>query len=125
MKRVHVGAAAAVGVGVGTEGRVERRRRQERAARPRIPTHPMAEMDRDIGSHMFTYDPMESEPPVDACYAEYQRAVAPYTLAIQIASNVAHYWLPTRTADNSRAHLVRVIKPQDTDIRGSYARRPC
>lgn len=56
---------------------------------------PIDEMDRDIESHMFAYDPMEPEPPGDAYYTKYQRAVAPYTLAIQIASNVAHYWLPT------------------------------
>ncbi|RDX48172.1 hypothetical protein OH76DRAFT_1405089 [Lentinus brumalis] len=53
------------------------------------------EMDRDIESHMFSYDPMQPEPAGDAYYEKYKRAVAPYTLAIQIASNVAHYWLPT------------------------------
>ncbi|RPD64199.1 hypothetical protein L226DRAFT_611784 [Lentinus tigrinus ALCF2SS1-7] len=60
-----------------------------------LQTVPIDQMDRDIESHIFAYDPMEAEPPGDAYYTKYQRAVAPYTLAIQIASNVAHYWLPT------------------------------
>ncbi|KAL1944984.1 hypothetical protein VTO73DRAFT_2604 [Trametes versicolor] len=65
------------------------------------------QMDRDI-ELMSTFDPMEVTPedgdameawPEDGnperYYEKYKRATAPYTLAIQIAANVAQYWLPT------------------------------
>ncbi|KAH9852646.1 hypothetical protein C2E23DRAFT_824673 [Lenzites betulinus] len=60
-------------------------------------TVPIDAMDRDI-ELISMFDPMEPEPQgedIHAYYAKYQRAAAPYTLAIQIAANVAQYWLPT------------------------------
>ncbi|KAI0369154.1 hypothetical protein BV20DRAFT_968342 [Pilatotrama ljubarskyi] len=63
-----------------------------------LQTVPIDEMDREV-ELMSTFDPMEPEPQQadvpDAYFAKYQRAAAPYTLAIQIAANVAQYWLPT------------------------------
>ncbi|KAI0654041.1 hypothetical protein C8Q70DRAFT_1142512 [Cubamyces menziesii] len=58
---------------------------------------PIDQMDRDLDL-MSTFDPLEPEPEREepgSYYAKYQRAVAPFTLAIQIASNLAQYWLPT------------------------------
>lgn len=60
-------------------------------------TVPIDHMDRDV-ELISTFDPMEPEPQgedIDAYYAKYKRAASPYTLAIQIAANVAQYWLPT------------------------------
>ncbi|KAI0358030.1 hypothetical protein OH77DRAFT_1421305 [Trametes cingulata] len=64
-----------------------------------LQTVPIDEMDRNV-ELMSTFDPMEPEPQpqegaADAYFDKYRRAAAPYTLAIQIAANVAHYWLPT------------------------------
>lgn len=56
---------------------------------------PIDDMDRDLERHMFAFDPMGSVGDEAAVHAKYRAAVAPYTLAIQIASNVAQYWLPT------------------------------
>ena len=52
------------------------------------------EMDRDLDEHMFDFDPMEQVDP-DKSYEKFKRAAAPYTLAIQIASFLTHFWLPT------------------------------
>ncbi|KAI0642122.1 hypothetical protein C8Q79DRAFT_1113372 [Trametes meyenii] len=56
---------------------------------------PIDQMDRDT-ELMSTFDPMEVAPEDgDGRAAKYRRAAAPYTLALQIAANVAQYWLPT------------------------------
>ncbi|KAI0630548.1 hypothetical protein C8Q77DRAFT_1133756 [Trametes polyzona] len=62
-----------------------------------LQTVPIDQMDRDV-DRMSDFDPLEPEPQgdePDAYYAKYKRAAAPYTLAIQVAANVAQYWLPT------------------------------
>ncbi|OSD04794.1 hypothetical protein PYCCODRAFT_1406971 [Trametes coccinea BRFM310] len=58
---------------------------------------PIDQMDRDLDL-MSPFDPLESEPEGEApaaYYEKYKRAAAPYTLAIQIAANIAQYWLLT------------------------------
>ncbi|KAI9064803.1 hypothetical protein FKP32DRAFT_1757175 [Trametes sanguinea] len=58
---------------------------------------PIDQMDRDLDL-MSPFDPMEPEPQgeePEVYYEKYKRAASPYTLAIQIAANIAHYWLPT------------------------------
>ncbi|KAI8996440.1 hypothetical protein BD414DRAFT_477969 [Trametes punicea] len=62
-----------------------------------LQTVPIDQMDRDLDL-MSTFDPLEPEPQGDGpedFYKKYKSAAAPYTLAIQIAANIAQYWLPT------------------------------
>ncbi|KAI0675704.1 hypothetical protein C8Q78DRAFT_1150133 [Trametes maxima] len=60
-----------------------------------LQTVPIDQMDRDRGL-MSTFDPMEVAPEgEDGRAVKYRLAAAPYTLAIQVAANVAQYWLPT------------------------------
>ncbi|CDO69634.1 hypothetical protein BN946_scf184851.g22 [Trametes cinnabarina] len=62
-----------------------------------LQTVPIDQMDRDL-ELMSTFDPLEPEPQGEdpgIFYEKYKRATAPYTLAIQIAANIAQYWLPT------------------------------
>ncbi|KAI1793512.1 hypothetical protein LXA43DRAFT_1001067 [Ganoderma leucocontextum] len=55
---------------------------------------PVEQMDRDLDQNMFTFDPMKPEPQGEEYFAKYLQAAPSYTLALQIASNLALFWLP-------------------------------
>ncbi|OBZ73936.1 hypothetical protein A0H81_05869 [Grifola frondosa] len=56
---------------------------------------PIEEMDDNI-QKVYTFDPLGPEDDMDGGFIlKFRQAVMPYTLAIEIASNLASYWLPT------------------------------
>jgi len=59
---------------------------------------PVLQMDSDLNK-IFPFNPVSTivDQPwsPEAISARFMQAVAPYSLAIQIASNLAHYWAPT------------------------------
>ncbi|KAH9940842.1 uncharacterized protein BXZ73DRAFT_98674 [Epithele typhae] len=52
------------------------------------------EMDAELENMVIQYNPMGPEDP-DDYYEKFRRAALPYTLAIQMASTLAQFWLPT------------------------------
>ena len=56
---------------------------------------PIEQMDRDLEQNMFEFDPMKLEPRGEEYFEKYLQAAPSYTLALQIASNLALFWLPT------------------------------
>ena len=60
-----------------------------------LQTVPIEQMDRDLEQNMFEFDPMKEEPRGEEYFAKYLQAAPSYTLALQIASNLAMFWLPT------------------------------
>ena len=77
-------------------------------------TVPIDEMDRTVEGLVFDFDPRA--PPQDSpegAYERFKRAAAPYTLAIQIAANLANYWLPT---DDWECKFTLPLAPSNTSI---------
>ncbi|KAI0741615.1 hypothetical protein C8Q80DRAFT_145059 [Daedaleopsis nitida] len=56
---------------------------------------PIEEMDRDLERHMFTFDPLGPADGEESAQKKYRQSAAPFTLGIQVASNIAQFWLPT------------------------------
>ena len=80
------------------------------------------EMDRTLEGLMFDFNPNEPEPTApDSTHAKFRRAAAPYTLALQIAANLATFWLPT---DEWTCKFILPVPPPATNGSGARSATP-